>query len=87
MMQFKIGDKVSHKITGIRGKVISYGHRETEDGDYLNTLKVELLPQGSIRPIAEDLWDRWKMWHDRRIPACSLPFPPKSCSTNSESVT
>ena len=73
---FRIGDKVRHKMTGIKGKVIGYGNRETSAGRYITTLKVELRSQGSMTPVAEDLCDRWKIWYDRKL-ACSLPFPPK----------
>ncbi|MEM8830035.1 MAG: hypothetical protein AAGE96_11860 [Cyanobacteria bacterium P01_G01_bin.19] len=78
MLQFKIGDKVRHKATDIKGKVIGYGCRETEAGDRLTTLQVELPSQGSIKPVAEDLCDRWKPWGNRRILACTLPYPPIS---------
>ena len=77
MLQFKIGDKVRHKTTGIKGKVVGYGYRETEEDDRLTTLQVELSSSSSLKPIAEDLCARWKPWHDRRILACTLPFPPR----------
>lgn len=75
MLQLNLGDKVRHKTTGLKGKVIGYGYRKVSEGYYLTTIKVELRSQGTIKPIAEDLFDRWKPWRDRRILACTLPYP------------
>ncbi len=58
-MVIEIGDRVQHKTTGITGKVISYGYRQVTDSYYLTTLKVELLSYSPIRPIAEDLFEKW----------------------------
>lgn len=73
---YKIDNKVRHKTTGIKGKVIGYGDCETSAGHYITTLQVELRSQGSIKHIAEELCAHSKIWHDRKL-ACSLPFPPK----------
>lgn len=74
MLQLNLGDKVCHRATGLKGKIIGYGYRRISEGYYLTTVKVELRSHGSIKPIAEDLFDRWKIWHDKRILACSLPY-------------
>lgn len=58
-----------------KDKIIGYGSRKIGEGYYLTTVKVELRSHGAIKPIAEDLFDRWKIWQDRRILACSLPYP------------
>lgn len=73
MLQLNLGDKVSHKTTGLKGKVVGYGYRKVSEGYYLTTIKVELRSHESIKPIAEDLFERWKIWQGRRILACSLP--------------
>ncbi|MEY2858108.1 MAG: hypothetical protein RLZZ74_2420 [Cyanobacteriota bacterium] len=62
-----IGDRVQHETTGITGKVIGYGYRKVTESYYLTTLKVELFSYNSIRPIVEDLFERWQ------VLACSLP--------------
>ena len=80
---FKIGDLVQHKTTKITGIVIGYGVRQT-DCDYALrtlrdraiTLKVELKSDESIKPIAEDVCDKWKIRHERVL-ACSLPYFPQ----------
>lgn len=75
---FKIGDRVKHKTTGIAGRVIGYGTRLIDNSSYSTTIKVELLSSGScgsIKPIAEDLGDRWQVQQDKKILACSLPYP------------
>ncbi|MEY2833073.1 MAG: hypothetical protein RLZZ574_2332 [Cyanobacteriota bacterium] len=68
-----IGDRVKHETTGITGKVIGYGYRKVTESYYLTTLKVELLSYSSIRPIVEDLFERWQDWQDKQILACALP--------------
>jgi hypothetical protein len=68
-----IGDRVQHETTGITGKVIGYGYRKVTESYYLTTLKVELFSYNSIRPIVEDLFERWQVWQDKQISACSLP--------------
>lgn len=83
---FQIGTCVRHKATGITGKVIGYGNRKVNDNYYLTTLKVELKPSSWIAPTAEDLFDRWQIWHDRRIRACTLPHFPKSQPTLCEII-
>ena len=74
---FKEGDLVQHRATGITGKVIGYGQRRITDRYYSTTLKVELQSYDPIRPMAEDLVEKWKMRRDKRILACTLPHFPK----------
>ena len=74
---FQVGDIVRHKATGITGKVIGYGKRETSDRYYTTTLKVELRSYDPIRPMAEDVVEKWKMCRSKRILACTLPYFPK----------
>ncbi len=74
---FKVGDIVRHKTTGLTGKVIGYGYHKVNLSYYLTTLKVELRSSSPIRPIAEDLLEKWQVWHNRRILACTLPHFPK----------
>ena len=74
---FKEGDLVRHRATGITGKVIGYGQRQVTDSYYSTTLKVELQSYDPIRPIAEDVVEKWKMRRDKRILACTLPHFPK----------
>ena len=50
---FKVEDLVRHKMTGITGKVIGYGHRQVSDTLFLPTLKVELQSYSSS-PIQPD---------------------------------
>ncbi|MCC0178191.1 hypothetical protein I4641_14505 [Waterburya agarophytonicola K14] len=69
---FKIGDRVQHQTTGITGKVIGYGYRQVNDRYYKTTIKVELLSYFPIKPIAEDLADRW-IRQDAKILTLSLP--------------
>lgn len=64
---YSLGDKVQHKITGIRGKVIGYGDRYDPNGNYQITLKVELRSYSPIRPVAEDLLNRWQTWNERKL--------------------
>ena len=78
---FQVGNRVRHKATGITGKVIGYGYRKISDSYYLTTLKVELGSSSPISPTAEDLFDRWQIWQDKRIPACTLPHFPKRVRT------
>ena len=80
MDMLTIGDRVRHKSTGITGMIIGYGYRKISESYYLTTLKVELpsYSYSPIKPMAEDLFDRWQIWHERRILACSLPFPANS---------
>ncbi|WP_036484865.1 hypothetical protein [Myxosarcina sp. GI1] len=73
MLQLNIGDRVRHKTTGIKGKVIGYGYRQISDGYYLTTVKVELPSHESLEPIAEDLFCRWEIWHEDKILVYSLP--------------
>ena len=72
----KIGNRVRHKTTGMIGKIIDYGDRKISDSYYLTTLKVEIPSSDSIKPIAEDLSDRWQIWQ-KKILACTLPYPAK----------
>ena len=74
---FKEGDRVRHKATGLTGKVIGYGKREVADSFYSTTLKVELQSYDPIKPIAEDVVEKWKMCRGKRILACTLPYFPK----------
>ena len=79
---FKEGDYVRHQATGFTGKVIGYGKRQVTDGYYSTTLKVELQSYDTIKPMAEDVVEKWKMRRDRRILACTLPhFPKRTIST------
>lgn len=64
---FSLGDKVQHKTTGIRGKVVGYGDRYDSNGNYQITLKVELRFYSPIRPVAEDLLNRWQIWNERKL--------------------
>ena len=75
----KVGDLVQHKTTKITGRVIGYGIRL--NGNYTSrTLKVELKSYDSIKPIAEDVCDKWKL-RPKRVLACSLPhFPQRKLS-------
>ena len=73
---FKQGDIVRHKATGITGKVIGYGKRIVSDRYYSTTLKVELQSDSPIKPMAEDVVEKWKR-RDKRILACTLPYFPK----------
>ena len=76
---FKVGDLVKHKTTGMTGTVIGYGVRQTDCGRAI-TLKVELEFDESIKPIAEDVCEKWKI-RPKRILACSLPhFPQRKLS-------
>ena len=72
---FKVGDLVQHKTTKITGTVIGYGVRQT-DCDRAITLKVELKSDESIKPIAEDVCEKWKICQ-KRVLACSLPYFPQ----------
>ena len=83
---FKEGDLVQHRATGITGKVIGYGQRQITDRCYSTTLKVELQSYDPIRPIAEDVVEKWKMRRDKRILACTLPHFPKRIVSNIGSV-
>ena len=75
---FKVGDLVQHKTTKITGKVIGYGVRQ--NGDRAITLKVELKSYDSIKPIAEDVCDKWKI-RPEKVLACTLPhFPQRHLS-------
>ena len=74
---FEVGDIVRHKATGITGKVIGHGKREVRDRYCTITLKVELRSYDPIRPIAEDVIEKWKMCRGKRILACTLPYFPK----------
>ena len=76
-MVIEIGNIVRHKTAGITGKVVGYGYRKVSDSYYLATLKVELGSHNAISPTAEDLFDRWQTWQDRRVKACTLPHFPK----------
>ena len=76
-MLVKIGDLVQHKTTKITGKVIGYGEREILGNDYMTTLQVELQSYEPVRPIAEDILEKWRIRPNRRIQACSLPHFPK----------
>ena len=71
---FKVDDIVRHKATGLTGKVIGYGKREVTDRHYSTTLKVELQSYDTIKPMAEDVLEKWKMCRDKRILACTLPY-------------
>lgn len=64
---FSLGDKVQHKTTGIKGKVIDYGDRQDSNGNYQITLRVELRSYSPIRPVAEDLLNRWQIWNKRKL--------------------
>lgn len=63
---FSLGDRVQHKTTGIRGKVIGYGDRLNTNGNYQITLRVELRSYSPIRPVAEDSLDKWQIWNERK---------------------
>ena len=74
---FKVGDLVRHRTTSITGKVIGYGQRQVSNSYYTTTLKVELQSYDPIRPMAEDVVEKWKMCRGKRILACTLPYFPK----------
>lgn len=78
MIMLTIGDRVRHKSSGLTGTIIGYGYQKISESYYLTTLKVQLptysYSYSPIEPIAEDLFDRWQIWHER-ILACSLPHP------------
>ena len=79
---FKVGDLVRHKATGITGRVIGYGKREVTNSYYSNTLKVELHSSDFIKPMAEDVVEKWAMRRGKRILACTLPYFPKAYHSN-----
>ena len=64
---FSLGDKVQHKTTGIKGKVIGYSDRQYSNGNYQITLRVELRSYSPIRLVAEDLLNRWRIWNKRKL--------------------
>ena len=64
---FSLGDKVQHKTTGIKGKVIGYGDRLNTNGNYQIALRVELRSYSPIRLVAEDSLDKWQIWNARKL--------------------
>lgn len=76
MIMLNVGDRVRHKTTGMIGNIIGYGYQKISDSYYLTTVKVELSSYESIQSIAEDLFDRWQIWQDTRVLACTLPHYP-----------
>ena len=84
---FKVGDTVRHKATGLTGKVIGYGKRHASDRHYQPTLKVELQSYDPIKPMAEDVAEKWKICRNKRVLACTLPHFPKFTSSKVSSNT
>lgn len=57
---FNIGDRVQHKQNGKVGKVVGYGY-QIVDGYYLTTIQVQVCNQVGIKPVIEDLFNKWML--------------------------